>query len=531
LSQRPSHLWNSLWHLPRVVNTIAMMEPQTSTQFRPSTSSWSHRILIAAVIGIFFLTLYPFRFSLVRHGPAALTPYLLGGWGKDAGVLDVFLNIALFIPYGFGLAEEVRERGRSRAAAFGVTLIAGALLSYTVEFLQFYIPMRDSGWNDVITNSAGSVVGFLLYELGGTAILRSASRIESFFVGCLSWRRLIASLLLYLGVWLAISIHLQRGASVSDWLPNAMLLINNSSSEVPAPPWQGKVVEFDFWDRALGDSAARAITSSEQDESLGLVPLTSYNLTGEPPFRDRCHFLPDLAWMPDSGLSSSRAEKLWLISRAPISPLVSQVQHTNQFSFRVIFQAGAELPENSVIVSIAEVPGLVNMELRQEYSHLVFRFRNPLLVKHPRLALDLPKVFPVSQTRNILLSYDGSRLYLYIDGRKDIHFYSLGPGAGLAQFLLRIKPAELEGCRDIFYLLVFFPAGCLLGLGWRRFASQVGLRLLFFFTGALLLSTLFEISLTLAAGLSVGVGSIVASALLIFAGIFWVNADVQKSSP
>jgi glycopeptide antibiotics resistance protein len=135
-----------------VANAIAMTEPQTPPQLQPSTSAWSHRILIAAVVGILFLTLYPFRFSLVGHGPDA-APYLLAGWGsKNAGMLDAFLNIALFVPYGFGFAEEVRERGGSRAVALGVALIAGALLSYTVELLQFYIPMRDSGWEDIITN-------------------------------------------------------------------------------------------------------------------------------------------------------------------------------------------------------------------------------------------------------------------------------------------------------------------------------------------------------------------------------------------
>src|SRR5690242_1964031 len=195
-----------------------MTDSWTAVRRESPAPSWSNRILIAAVVGILFLTLYPFHFSLVRHGP----PLRLAGWGKDAGPLDVFLNVLLFVPYGFGLAELLRERGKPRVAVLGITCLAGALLSYAVEILQFYIPMRDSGWGDVITNSTGSVLGLLVYELAGAAILRTASRVESALVTWLDWRRLIVVLLLYVGVWLGASIPLQRQARMSDWIPNSI---------------------------------------------------------------------------------------------------------------------------------------------------------------------------------------------------------------------------------------------------------------------------------------------------------------------
>ena len=102
-----------------------MTDSRTVARREARAPSWSNRILTAAVAGIFFLTLYPFRFALVRHGP----PFLLVGWGKDSGALDFFLNLLLFVPCGFGFAESLRERGRSRAAVLGIALLAGALLS------------------------------------------------------------------------------------------------------------------------------------------------------------------------------------------------------------------------------------------------------------------------------------------------------------------------------------------------------------------------------------------------------------------
>ena len=47
-----------------------------------------------------------------------------------------------------------------------------------VEVLQFYIPARDSGWEDVISNSMGSVAGFFLFQLCGGAILEELSKWE-----------------------------------------------------------------------------------------------------------------------------------------------------------------------------------------------------------------------------------------------------------------------------------------------------------------------------------------------------------------
>ena len=73
----------------------------------------------------------------------------------------------------------------------GITLLAGALFSYTVELLQFYIPMRDSGWGDVITNSTGSVLGLSSMSSAAPTVLQLASHVESAFVTWLDWRRVI----------------------------------------------------------------------------------------------------------------------------------------------------------------------------------------------------------------------------------------------------------------------------------------------------------------------------------------------------
>jgi VanZ family protein len=43
-------------------------------------------------------------------------------------------------------------------------VLAGAAISLTIEILQEYIPGRDSGLHDVITNTFGTFLGVLLFR-------------------------------------------------------------------------------------------------------------------------------------------------------------------------------------------------------------------------------------------------------------------------------------------------------------------------------------------------------------------------------
>src|ERR1700734_104777 len=137
------------------------MTTTKSRDLSPRLTSYpcSTRLLILSVAGILFLTLYPFRFDFTRTTHNGLLPVCLDGWGKDAGTFDGLLNVLLFIPFGFGLAAMLRRRGKSLLSCIGLCFLCGALLSYMVEVTQLFVPSRDSGWDDVFTNSSGSLVG------------------------------------------------------------------------------------------------------------------------------------------------------------------------------------------------------------------------------------------------------------------------------------------------------------------------------------------------------------------------------------
>jgi VanZ family protein len=76
---------------------------------------------------------------------------------------DVGINIVGFVPLGFFWGAYFSTVRAIRKAS-ATTILLGFLTSLTIEWLQAYLPTRDSGMNDLITNTLGTVLGVLLYR-------------------------------------------------------------------------------------------------------------------------------------------------------------------------------------------------------------------------------------------------------------------------------------------------------------------------------------------------------------------------------
>ena len=476
--------------------------------------------------------MYPFRIGPSEQLPHVATAMLLNASLKQGGALDIFLNVLLFMPFGFGLAEKIREAGGSRKRAFVSALLAGAGFSYVIEFTQAFIPPRDSGWIDVFTNSSGSVLGFLLFELAGAFLLSALRKAEDGIRTWFSFRRLVSFGLIYFAMWFLISIPLQRQTTLTNWDANQRLVVGNDASG--SLPWNGKVLQIQFWDRSLPSTTSMELSSVRSAGTIAPQPFASYELAGNGPFPDQRRSLPALAPPsvasdPPGSPSASSSQGSWVQSEAPVAPLVTAIRETNQFSVHLVCAPTGAEGGHGRILSISDPSGAADLIVQQADADLLLWFRHPLAAKS-RLALRAPDVLSTNAPRDLVFTYDGLYFSLYVDGRPLPHIYQLSPGSGLARFVRRPKTLELAGYRYIYYSLVFLPVGFLLGGIFTRptpKSSRLKLLILGLF---LAFPVLLEAGLVQAGRRGFSGSSLGLSFLFLFAGVVWVHADKPLSA-
>ena len=491
-------------------------------------AEWSNRIVLLSLVGITYLTLFPFRFDFTPTLIFQRYPFLLETSVKRPMYVDFFLNVLLFVPFGFGVAAQACKRGVNRWISILLALVAGAGVSYMVEVLQFYIPARDSGWEDVISNSTGSVAGFFLFELCGGPVLGLTSRWEASFNNWLSLRRAALLLAAYFAACFGLSAVLQKNTRLSDWYPQSSLFVGNDASG--KHPWEGQVLLLQIWNRALPVQTIRRIIGRQSPEDASAGLLGSYDFTDSPPYRDRTNFLPELGWTPEQPqITAARAPewngKTWLRTNVPVENLTKAIGKSSQFTIHIVCTPGADPVANGRIVSISQTEDNVNFHLRQEDGTLVLFFRNPLSAKRSLLPWFIRGAFRPGQRRDIFAVYDGSDAFVFLDGVPVPQTYRLGPGASLVRTFYFIRTPDLGGCDIVYDTLIFLPAGLLAGAAAGKWFRQKIMFVWILCLGWVLPAVLLEVLLAGMSGRGILIGNLALSLLFGMAGILLINAD------
>ncbi len=293
--------------------------------------------------------------------------------------------------------------------------------------------------------------------------------------------------------------------------------------------WKGQIAKLQVWNRALSDESAQKLTAGETppDAETGLV--ASYEFVGTPPFSDQKKSLPALNWISSSPPYDAKVLDLngssWLSTKDPVTDLTRELKKTNQFAVRAVCTPANVADLEQLIVSISHVYGTPDLTLRREAADLLFWFRNPLSMFRSALSWRVRGIFVPGQTRDILVSYDGSSVSLFVDGNKEPRVYYLSPGAALVHKFSRAVAAELDGYLVTYDLLIFLPAGMLLGMISRKVPSKKVIGRLLLLLGFLLPPVLYQYILEWVSGKGVFLWEIILCLLLAVLGAWLINAD------
>lgn len=125
---------------------------------RASTANALALVYAALVV---YASLYPFEGWRWPAGTgfADLLQLPFVPWGDE---LDLWINLAGYVPFGLLLAIGTLRSGGSRGAAVAVAVLLPSLLSYAMEVAQTTLPARHPSLKDWSMNTGGAAIGTAL---------------------------------------------------------------------------------------------------------------------------------------------------------------------------------------------------------------------------------------------------------------------------------------------------------------------------------------------------------------------------------
>jgi hypothetical protein len=473
-----------------------------------SRFSVSTRLLLVWLLCVIAGTLTPFNFSAPpgAHGHG-LRAFQYGSYRQYPA--DLLINLLLFVPLGVLLHHEGRHRSLKLLSILILAGTIGVLISTAVEYLQAFLPTRDSSFRDVLANTGGALLGVAADRVWGA---RAEAHVNRLRAGTSS--AMLAGLMAaFLVVALVISAALQARTRLSNWSVEYPLLIGNEGSG--DRPWRGRVFALAMSDAATPLASARRFSSGEPIVVSG-TEIAAFDFNGEPPYRDAAGNLPDLEWTQRPNTSHDAGIRLagrsWLRSDGPASGLVRRLRETNAFTLRVkcaTDDTGQYGPARIISNSVSR--SLRNFTLGQQGTDLVFSLRTPGTgTNGAPLEVFVPGVFSDGRPREILVTYDGASLLTAMAHADRMSLTELTPGASVALAIpsLNVQPDELQIYKLAYVAALCLVPGVLVGLlGHTRADRRV-----FVVSWILAFAVLFEATLVRASGRAFDWGNVAVTA-------------------
>jgi len=462
-------------------------------------------IIFFSLILVFFGTLLPFNFSV--NEPISLTFLAREFITKTTGE-DVVANLFFFVPFGFGLSAYLYPRKLDRWGSLITVAIASCLLSVTVEIVQIFLPSRFPTLSDIILNTLGGTLGYLLLKiwLNYSSKIKFFERLQLFLS-----RESVVKIIIFSGCGLTLILLLasQYLTRLNNWNPDFPLTIGNEGDG--DRPWDGRVEEVCWLDRAVPANQIDEFfgTSCPQNDDLFTV---FYPLIGTAPFTDENRRLSDLVWKgtppeepsTDAGVRVSSSS--WLQTSEPATPLIEQIRETSEFTLRITFATHhLEQTGPARIITISSDPWHRNFTLAQWGSDLYIRLRSLLTGENgAEPSVTLPNFFTDTRPHTLIVTYNGYVLNISGDRLPNVKTIEFTPDAALFWFIFSIFSGKMQlnpDYQSLYTLLyrgaILIPPAVMLAI-LLNFASARGKKYFTVIVGGIIFASSFLLELWIA---------------------------------
>jgi len=393
---------------------------------------------------------------------------------------DIFANVLLFVPLGFGVANQLRSQFRAIDLVKILLITLG--FSLTVEALQIFLPFRDPSLIDVVTNACGGWLGGWLFVRWHIRLVELFLHLITIVKLHLSLSKLLIVLAAYTALIVGASAVFYNDSHLVHWDPDFPLVIGNERTG--DRPWNGSVADFYMADRTLSRAnIAELMAGKQPSEVLRNRLLASYQFVGKGNYQDQSGQLPELVWQGftpalTNNPTVSVSRNHWLATMAPVTSLIERIRKTSQFTLiTTIATADTDQTGPARIISVSGDRLRRNFTLGQQNSHLIFRLRTPLSGDNGTIRTDdgrdmvFPDIFADQKSHRIILTYGGSVLKLYVDTVKQVYIRQWTPEIRFFQTLVTMDVGKSNISRItqfilklIYYSILLVPIGLLLAI-------------------------------------------------------------------
>ena len=384
---------------------------------------------------ILVVTIFPFSFVIpksISFSDITKEFYIA------TNIKDYVRNILLFIPFGISF-RGILERYKCKILySLLAILLCSAILSFSIELIQVFLPDRISSISDLVCNSLGGVFGASLYNWH--------RQISNFFRAIISKKyeqinssSLIIAISAYCLILASANLLLFSKTNLSNWNNNYHLAIGSDVEGSAA--WNGYLTNLYISDRRLTEPEVK---QAFIDPERFFSQLSSL-IAGFVLIKDRAYYqdlnkqIPALTWQQDfsfetnnldsqNGQSINKStnkyqrQEVWLnhenslITQAIPLNLARRIKHSHQFTLSLT-AATNRLQQVGPARIIAYAGNLQsrNFIVAQEGTNLILFLRTPISANGGEPSFIIPNVFNDYSFHQIIIAFKANKIEFYID--------------------------------------------------------------------------------------------------------------------